>query len=46
MADGRRKVRDLLKLFENSEEHNKRQGRPFYDLSCLWEKLGIEREEE
>ncbi len=42
--EGRRKVIELLKSFENSEEHNKREGRPFYDLSWMWDKLGLERE--
>ncbi len=41
---GRRRVVELLKSFENNEEHNKREGRPFYDLSWMWERLGIERE--
>lgn len=40
----RRKVAELLKTFENSQEHNKRKGRPYYDLSWMWIKLGIERE--
>ena len=42
---GRKKVIDLLKSFENNEEHHKREGRPFYDLSWMWERLGIKREE-
>lgn len=44
-AEGREKVAELLKMFENSEEHNKREGRPFYDLSWMWDRLGIKREE-
>lgn len=43
--EGRRKVTELLKTFENSQEHNKREGRPFYDLSWMWDKLKLEREE-
>lgn len=43
--EGRKKVIDLLKSFENNEEHHKREGRPFYDLSWMWERLGIKREE-
>lgn len=42
---GKEKVRELLKSFENSEEHNKRDGRPFYDLSWMWDELGIDRED-
>ena len=42
--EGRRKVVELLKSFENTEEHNKREGRPFYDLSWMWDILGLERE--
>lgn len=44
-AEGREKVAELLKMFENSEEHNKREGRPFYDLSWMWERLGLKRDE-
>ncbi len=42
--EGKRKVIELLKYIENSEEHNKREGRPFYDISWMWERLKIERE--
>jgi hypothetical protein len=42
--EGRKKVIDLLKMFENNEEHNKRENRPHYDISWLWERLGLERE--
>jgi hypothetical protein len=42
--DGRKKVVELLKSFENIEEHNKKEGRPFYDLSWMWGSLGLERE--
>jgi hypothetical protein len=31
--DGKRKVIELFKSIENSEEHNKREGRPFSDIS-------------
>lgn len=41
---GREKVIELLKSFENKEEHNKRSGRPYYDLTWMWERLGLERE--
>lgn len=43
--EGRRKVIELLKSFENSQEHNKKEGRPFYDTSWMWERLGLERED-
>jgi hypothetical protein len=43
--EGRRKVVELLKSFENNEEHNKRDGRPFYDLAWMWGRLGLVREE-
>jgi len=42
--EGKRKVIELLKSIENSEEHNKKEGRPFYDISWMWERLKIERE--
>lgn len=42
--EGRKKVIELLKLFENSEEYNKKEGSPYYDLSWMWERLGLERE--
>jgi hypothetical protein len=41
---GREKVRNLLKLFENSEERNKSESQPYYDLSWMWERLGLDRE--
>ncbi len=44
-AKGRLKVIELLKSFENGEEHKKREGEPYCDLSWMWEKLGLEREE-
>jgi len=40
---GREKVRNLLKLFENSEERNKSESQPYYDLAWMWERLGLER---
>ena len=43
--EGKKKVAELLKSFENSEEHNKRKGRPFYDLSWMWDSLGLVRED-
>lgn len=42
--EGRRKVVELLKLFENGEERKKQEGEPYYDLSWMWERLGLERE--
>jgi hypothetical protein len=42
--EGRKKVTELLKSIENSEEHNKKEGRPFYDISWMWERLKIKRE--
>lgn len=41
---GRRKVIELLKSIENGEEYKKREGEPFYDVSWMWGKLGLERE--
>jgi hypothetical protein len=43
-GEGKRKVIELLKSIENSEEHNKKKGRPFYDILWIWERLKIERE--
>jgi len=42
--EGRRKVIDLLKSFENIEELNRQEGRPHYDISWMWQRLGLERE--
>jgi hypothetical protein len=42
---GREQVKELLKLFENTEEHNRKAGKAYYDLSWIWDELGIEREE-
>jgi uncharacterized protein YlzI (FlbEa/FlbD family) len=42
--EGREKVIELLKLYENGEEKNKRESRPSYDLSWVWQRLGIEKE--
>jgi hypothetical protein len=42
--EGRIKVIELLKSFENREEHKKREGEPFYDLSWMWDRLELERE--
>jgi hypothetical protein len=42
--EGRKKVIDLLKSFENIEELNRQEGRPHYDISWMWERLGLERE--
>jgi len=43
--NGREQVKELLKSFENTEEHNKRAGKPYYNLSWMWNELGIDREE-
>lgn len=42
--EGRRRVIELLKSFENGEDHKKREGEPFYDLSWMRDRLGLERE--
>ncbi|MEO0266394.1 MAG: SEC-C metal-binding domain-containing protein [candidate division WOR-3 bacterium] len=42
--DGKKKVIELLKDLENREEHNKREGRPYFDTSWMWERLNLERE--
>ena len=41
--DGKNRVTELLKSIENAEESNKKQGRPYYDISWMWERLGIKR---
>jgi hypothetical protein len=43
--NGREQVKELLKSFENMEEHNKQAGKASYNLSWMWNELGIEREE-
>lgn len=40
---GKKKVAELLKSIENSEEHRKQRGEPYFDTSWLWERLGIEK---
>jgi hypothetical protein len=42
--NGREQVKELLKSFENTEEHNKKAGKAYYDLSWMWNELGIEKE--
>jgi len=42
--EGKRKVIELLKSFENIEEHNRKEGRPYYDVSWMWQRIGLERE--
>jgi hypothetical protein len=42
---GKKKVVDLLKQIENAEEHAKLNGEAFSDLSWLWERLGLGRDE-
>ena len=41
---GKQKVVELLKLYENGEERNKQEGRPVYDLAWVWQRLGIDKE--
>lgn len=41
--EGKKRVAELLKQFENIEERNKKEGRPYYDMTWMWERLGIER---
>jgi Protein of unknown function (DUF2384) len=41
-AEGRAQVADLLKLFENGEERNRREGRAWFDVSGLKAELQIE----
>jgi hypothetical protein len=41
--EGRNKVIELLKSFENSEERIKKEGAFYYDLSWMWERLGLDR---
>ncbi len=40
---GKKKVAELLKSIENSEEHRKADGMPWFDTSWLWKRLGLER---
>jgi hypothetical protein len=40
----RHRVAELLKMFENHTEHDRREGRPAYDTTWMWAALGIERE--
>jgi hypothetical protein len=42
--EGKQKVIELLKLYENGEERNELEGRPYYDLGWVWQRLGIEKE--
>jgi hypothetical protein len=39
--EGRRKVDDLLKSFENTEERKRKSGESFLDLSFLRKELGL-----
>ena len=41
---GRKKVVDLLKLLENMEARKQKEGELAYDVSWLWERLGLEKE--
>ena len=40
---GKEKVIELLKLYENGEERNKKELRPYYDLAWVWQRLGIQK---
>ncbi len=42
IAAGKQRVIDLLKMFENEEEHNRREGEAWYDFAKLRASLGIE----
>jgi len=42
--EGKEQVIELLKLLENYEDENRRQGRPVYDVTWMWERLGLTRE--
>jgi len=42
--EGKTKVAELLKPFENMEERNKKIGQPYYDMSWMWDELNIERD--
>jgi hypothetical protein len=41
-AAGRRKVSALLRDFQNNEEHKRKEGEPYYDISRLRAELGLE----
>lgn len=38
---GENRVRELLRIFENSAERQKREGKPFLDVRILYERLGL-----
>ncbi len=40
---GKQKVTELLKNVETIEKYNKLDGRPHFDVSWVWEQLGIKR---
>ena len=42
--EGKQKVIELLKLYENGEEQNRQEGSPVYDLTWVWQRMGIEKE--
>lgn len=42
-AGGRSQVIELLREFENGEEHNRRAGRPYFDVGRLRAELGLEK---
>jgi hypothetical protein len=43
--EGKEKVIDLLKSFENIEEKKKRNGELYCDFTWVWQALGLERQE-
>ncbi|MBF0553249.1 MAG: SEC-C domain-containing protein [Nitrospirae bacterium] len=42
--EGKKKVIELLKLYENVEELKKKKERPYYDIAWVWQRLGIDNE--
>lgn len=42
--EGKLKVTDLLKWLDNSEERNRREGRPYFDITWMWKRLNLIRE--
>lgn len=40
--EGRAQVVDLLKGIENIEDGNRKAGRPYIDVSWMWERLKVE----
>lgn len=42
---GKEKVIAVLKLLENTQENNKKEGRPYFDTAWIWERLNISPED-